>query len=65
MTQGIDNMTRNQFKALARNTDGDIIGLDAAIELGLTDAQYDDLTNDDQSRFADIMDDLMFELALT
>jgi len=54
--------TNSQFKALPRNTDGDIIDLEAAYPF-ITVAQRERLTGDDYSRMDDLDEEMRYLIA--
>jgi hypothetical protein len=55
--------TMKEFKALDRNTDGDLINLYDHFLL-FTDAQVDLLSEDDHARYYDYQEELDYELAM-
>jgi hypothetical protein len=55
--------TNKEFKALERNTDGDLCDMYEHFLL-LTDAQVELLTSDDWSRYYDYKEELDYEVAL-
>ena len=55
--------TMKEFKALERNSDGDLTSMYDHFLL-LTDAQVDKLTGDDWSRYYDYKEELEYEMEL-
>ena len=55
--------TMKEFRALDRNTDGDLTSMYDHFLL-LTDAQVELLTEDDWSRYHDYQEELNYELAM-
>jgi hypothetical protein len=58
----VNPFTNEEFDAIARNEDGDILDLCDAYPF-ITEAQRDRLTGDDWSRMQEIDEDVLCELA--